>query len=97
MIILSFLGSWTCLPTLQPLWQRQKVSDEMWVEVCSHAGDLSPGEEIPSPEETDQKVPGDRPESPVSTHYHLRGIVVHSGQASGGHYYSFIRVRWGHG
>ena len=23
--------------------------------------------------------------------YRLRGIVVHSGQASGGHYYSFIR------
>ena len=40
-------------------------------------------------------MPGDRPETPVSTHYHLRGIVVHSGQASGGHYYSFIRVRYG--
>jgi ubiquitin carboxyl-terminal hydrolase 9/24 len=51
------------------------------------------GEEIPSPEETEQKIPGDKPETPVSTHYHLRGIVVHSGQASGGHYYSFIRVR----
>ncbi|XP_014240200.1 probable ubiquitin carboxyl-terminal hydrolase FAF-X [Cimex lectularius] len=26
----------------------------------------------------------------VSTKYHLSGIVVHSGQASGGHYYSYI-------
>ena len=24
------------------------------------------------------------------TKYHLTGIVVHSGQASGGHYYSYI-------
>ena len=57
--------------------------------LCTH----SLGEEIPIPEDTDQKMPGDRPEHPVSTHYHLRGIVVHSGQASGGHYYSFIRLR----
>ena len=28
------------------------------------------------------------------TFYRLRGIVVHSGQASGGHYYSFISYRW---
>ena len=28
-----------------------------------------------------------------STFYRLRGIVVHSGQASGGHYYSFISYR----
>ena len=27
------------------------------------------------------------------TFYRLRGIVVHSGQASGGHYYSFISYR----
>ena len=29
----------------------------------------------------------------VSTRYHLTGIVVHSGQASGGHYYSYILHR----
>ncbi|KAI4464478.1 ubiquitin carboxyl-terminal hydrolase [Holotrichia oblita] len=29
----------------------------------------------------------------VCTKYHLSGIVVHSGQASGGHYYSYIRSR----
>lgn len=26
-----------------------------------------------------------------STQYTLSGVVVHSGQASGGHYYSYIR------
>ena len=26
--------------------------------------------------------------------YKLRGMVVHSGQASGGHYYSYIKVKW---
>ncbi|XP_022918953.1 ubiquitin carboxyl-terminal hydrolase 9X [Onthophagus taurus] len=31
--------------------------------------------------------------SDVCTRYHLSGIVVHSGQASGGHYYSYIRSR----
>lgn len=29
----------------------------------------------------------------VSTKYQLTGIVVHSGQASGGHYYSYILHR----
>lgn len=29
-------------------------------------------------------------EQPATTTYHLTGIVVHSGQASGGHYFSFI-------
>ena len=68
-------------------------------QTCLHNGPcvsciyICTGEEIPIPEDSDQKMPGDRPEHPVSTHYHLRGIVVHSGQASGGHYYSFIRMR----
>ncbi|XP_064393950.1 probable ubiquitin carboxyl-terminal hydrolase FAF-X [Halichondria panicea] len=38
-------------------------------------------------------TPGDEPGDGVSTKYRLKGIVVHSGQASGGHYYSFIQVR----
>lgn len=29
-------------------------------------------------------------EEPATTKYQLTGIVVHSGQASGGHYFSFI-------
>lgn len=29
-----------------------------------------------------------------ATRYRLTGIVVHSGQASGGHYYSYIYTRW---
>lgn len=28
------------------------------------------------------------------THYQLSGIVVHSGQASGGHYYSYVLLRY---
>ncbi len=39
------------------------------------------------------KTPGDEPGGGVSTKYRLRGVVVHSGQASGGHYYSFIHLR----
>ncbi|XP_022101626.1 ubiquitin carboxyl-terminal hydrolase 24-like isoform X2 [Acanthaster planci] len=27
--------------------------------------------------------------------YHLVGVIVHSGQANAGHYYSFIKDRWG--
>ena len=30
----------------------------------------------------------------VCSSYELTGIVVHSGQASGGHYYSYILHRW---
>jgi ubiquitin carboxyl-terminal hydrolase 9/24 len=29
-------------------------------------------------------------EEPQTSKYQLTGIVVHSGQASGGHYYSYI-------
>lgn len=29
----------------------------------------------------------------VGSQYQLRGILVHSGQASGGHYYSFMHIR----
>lgn len=29
----------------------------------------------------------------AGTHYKLRGILVHSGQASGGHYYSFLHTK----
>ena len=36
---------------------------------------------------------GDMVTAPSCTLYHLTGIVVHSGQASGGHYYSYILVR----
>ena len=32
-------------------------------------------------------------ENPGSSKYKLRGVVVHSGQASGGHYYSFIQLK----
>ncbi len=34
-----------------------------------------------------------RDEKPGSTVYNLVGVVVHSGQASGGHYYSYIIPR----
>ena len=40
-----------------------------------------------------KRTPGDEPGGGVSTQYRLRGIVVHSGQASGGHYYSFIQLK----
>lgn len=41
----------------------------------------------------DEEEEGEDPEitSVYSNHYRLVGIVVHSGQANGGHYYSFIQ------
>ena len=44
-------------------------------------------------EEKADSNPGDEPGKGVSTNYRLRGVVVHSGQASGGHYYSFIYLK----
>jgi ubiquitin C-terminal hydrolase len=37
-----------------------------------------------------ENTPNSRREHP-NTKYRLVGVVVHSGQASGGHYYSYIR------
>ncbi|XP_060785797.1 probable ubiquitin carboxyl-terminal hydrolase FAF-X isoform X9 [Neoarius graeffei] len=37
------------------------------------------------------------PEAPCSSRYRLVGVLVHSGQASGGHYYSYIIQRNGSG
>ena len=34
---------------------------------------------------------GEKSYADQSTQYTLKGIVVHSGQASGGHYYSYIK------
>ena len=30
---------------------------------------------------------------PAQCHYHLKGIVVHTGEIDGGHYYSFIKEK----
>ena len=59
------------------------------------------GEVIPSNTDAtpDDKEKGDKEKAEDDesdddiTFYRLRGIVVHSGQASGGHYYSFISYR----
>ena len=58
---------------------------------------FKPGEEIP---DTDEKKEENEEQEEIldtnksfTTKYRLRGIVVHSGQASGGHYYSFIHVK----
>ena len=53
---------------------------------------LESGEDKCAKEE-EKKSPGDEPGEGVSTKYRLRGVVVHSGQASGGHYYSFVNLR----
>ena len=55
-------------------------------------GEGSEGEKTKE-EEKEVHTPGDEPGEGVSTKYQLRGVVVHSGQASGGHYYSFIHLR----
>ena len=41
----------------------------------------------------DENEEGDEKSDNVSTKYQLVGVVVHSGQASGGHYYSYILYR----
>ena len=49
----------------------------------------------PDDKEKEDKEKGEKDEGDDDcTFYRLRGIVVHSGQASGGHYYSFISYRW---
>ena len=42
---------------------------------------------------SDENESGEEKGENVSTKYRLVGVVVHSGQASGGHYYSYILHR----
>jgi len=42
---------------------------------------------------TDENEEGEEKCEASSTKYQLIGVVVHSGQASGGHYYSYILHR----
>ncbi len=58
-------------------------------------GEGSEGSKTKEEEKESQASPGDEPGGGVSSKYRLRGVVVHSGQASGGHYYSFINLRCG--
>ena len=51
------------------------------------------------PDETQGDTPDSGKEkmstqSPTEDWYHLVGVIVHSGQANAGHYYSFIKDRW---
>lgn len=56
------------------------------------------GEEIPDTDEKKKELDEEEMkeelerEKNFTTKYRLRGVVVHSGQASGGHYYSFAHV-----
>jgi len=49
---------------------------------------FAPGEVI-----ADENEEGEEKSETGSTKYQLIGVVVHSGQASGGHYYSYILHR----
>ena len=51
---------------------------------------ISSGEVI-----TDENEEIDEKTGSICTKYRLVGVVVHSGQASGGHYYSYILHRYG--
>ncbi|KTG47363.1 hypothetical protein cypCar_00025077 [Cyprinus carpio] len=51
----------------------------------------------PENQEVDQQNEPSEPEPPCSSRYRLVGVLVHSGQASGGHYYSYIIQRNGSG
>lgn len=61
---------------------------------------ISEGETIPdtSKDEDDVKEDQDnevneKDDISIGTLYKLRGVLVHSGQASGGHYYSFMHLK----
>ena len=60
---------------------------------AEQAGAEAPGPEAPSPSPSPSPSP---PQSPLKAkqeyQYKLKGIVVHSGTAFAGHYYSFIKV-----
>ena len=60
---------------------------------CDESGEGSEGKTKEEEKEVSQS-PGDEPGEGVSTKYRLRGVVVHSGQASGGHYYSFVYLKY---
>ena len=40
-----------------------------------------------------EEAPGPSSANPAECQYYLKGIVVHSGTAFAGHYYSYIKVR----
>lgn len=42
----------------------------------------------------DENEDGEEKSDNSNTKYQLVGVVVHSGQASGGHYFSYILHRW---
>ena len=73
------------------------VDTYMYTHSCIFLYLLKPGEEIPDTEEKKEKNEEQEEildtNKSFTTKYHLKGIVVHSGQASGGHYYSFIHVK----
>lgn len=51
------------------------------------------GEEIQADERETSDLEEDIEDGNRCTKYRLIGVVVHSGQASGGHYYSYILQR----
>ena len=62
--------------------ERSSVSSE---------GDVGDVSEVNMAEGNSEAAAMESDRSPI--HYHLVGIVVHSGQANAGHYYSYIRDR----
>ena len=67
-------------------------------DLCFISGEVIPSNTDSPPEgqeKTDQEKAKeeDTNKNDDKTHYRLRGIVVLRGQASGGHYYSFISYR----
>lgn len=52
----------------------------------------TPSEHAPK-DSSPSKAEEEASDTPASTIYRLMGVVVHSGQASGGHYYSYIIPR----
>lgn len=62
-------------------------------EVIPSNTDATPDSTKKGDKEKEGKDGDDDDDDDDNTFYRLRGIVVHSGQASGGHYYSFISYR----
>ena len=81
-------AAWDFLPSHYSLNQSGYRSDT-WPCFVSKA-EIAENSEEPENEEENEK----NSKSSSSTKFRLVGILVHSGQASGGHYYSYVLQRY---
>lgn len=91
--ILSFRATliWSLTPVKEPLLFKNKLRELIgifivYLYIVSGLAKLD--NKMIELELDDETPPAESQDEPTT--YHLTGIVVHSGQASGGHYFSYI-------